>query len=143
MKTKVSKDYKLITAIQVLGLLAIYILEKMTFGRGGLVHHLLFRKRQFLKLLPLPYLRGIGIVLIVLAVFIASRLGGQADRKYIRIESVIVFSSIGIGLALNLQVPLRSYAYLTVTLLVIALVQGIKYYSEYKKYNKERKSTKL
>ena len=124
VKTKVSKKYKLITAIQGLGLLAIYILEKMTFGRGGLVHHLLFRKRQFLKLLPLPYLRGIGIVLIVLAVFIASRLGGQA---------VIVFSSIGIGLALNLQAPLRSYAYLTVTLLVIALVQGIKYYSGSKK----------
>ena len=133
MITKVSKGYKTITVLQVLGLVSMFILEKMTFGRGGLVHHLLFRKRQFLKLIPLTYLRLIGLALIVLALVLAFGKKAKEVKKYPRIESILVFSLIGLALSLNLQAPLRSYAYLTVALLVVAVLQGLKYYSEGKK----------
>lgn len=105
----------------------------MTFGRGGLVHHLLFRKRQLLKLIPLTYLRIIGLILIAISIIIAVKLKDKEIKNYLRIENIAIFLILGVVLALNLHAPFRSYAYLTVALLVVAVLQGLKFYSEGKK----------
>lgn len=134
MITKVSRKYKLVTAIQIFGLVAMFILEKMTFGRGGLVHHLLFRKRQLLKLIPLTYLRVIGLILIAISIIIAVKLKDKEIKNYVRIENIAIFLILGVVLALNLHAPFRSYAYITVVVLLIALLQGLKYNFEVKKH---------